>query len=56
MKQPEGYVVKGKEQFFCKLKKSLYGLKQSPRYWNEALDKHLENMGFEQANSDQCSL
>jgi len=54
MKQPEGYVVKGKEQFVCKLKKSLYGLKQSPRCWNEALDKHLKSMGFEQANSDPC--
>jgi hypothetical protein len=31
MKQPEGYVVKGKKELVCKLKKSLYGLKQSPR-------------------------
>jgi len=23
--------------------------------WNEALDKHLKNMGFEQANSDPCT-
>jgi hypothetical protein len=31
MKQPEGFVVKGKKELVCKLKKSLYGLKQSPR-------------------------
>ena len=31
MKQPEGYVVKGKEDLVCKLRKSVYGLKQSPR-------------------------
>ena len=31
MEQPEGFVVKGKEDFVCKLKKSLYGLKQAPR-------------------------
>ena len=31
MKQPEGYVVKGKEDLVCKLRKSIYGLKQSPR-------------------------
>ena len=31
MCQPDGYKVKGKENLFCKLKKSLYGLKQSPR-------------------------
>ncbi len=28
MKQPEGFVVKGKEDFVCRLKHSLYGLKQ----------------------------
>ena len=28
MKQLEGYVVKGKKELVCKLKKSLYGLKK----------------------------
>ena len=54
MKQLEGYATKGKEKLACKLKKRLYGLKQPPRCWNEALDKHLKKMGFEQANSDTC--
>ena len=31
MKQPEGYIQKDKEKKVCLLKKSLYGLKQSPR-------------------------
>nr|GEY95986.1 hypothetical protein [Tanacetum cinerariifolium] len=31
MRQPEGFVVQGKEDYVCKLQKSLYGLKQSPR-------------------------
>ena len=31
MEQPEGFLVKGKEDYVCRLKKSLYGLKQAPR-------------------------
>ena len=27
MKQPEGFVVKGKKELVCKLKKPIYGLK-----------------------------
>ena len=33
MKQPEGFIVKGKKELVYKLKKSLYSLKQSPRIW-----------------------
>ena len=31
IEQPEGYVMRGQESKVCKLKRSLYGLKQSPR-------------------------
>ena len=34
MKQPEGFVADGQEHLVCKLRKSIYGLKQSPRCWN----------------------
>ena len=46
MKQPTGYERKGEEHLVCRLKKSIYGLKQSPRCWNTALDAHLKRMGF----------
>ena len=54
MKQPEGFIVKGKEHLVCKLKRSIYGLKQSPRCWNHALDAELKNMGFVQSSGDPC--
>ena len=44
MDQPEGFVVQGKEGLMCKLKHSLYGLKQVPRCWNFILDERLKEI------------
>ena len=33
VKWPEGFIIKGKEELVCRLKKYLYGLKQPPRMW-----------------------
>jgi hypothetical protein len=46
MKQPEGYVVKGKKELICKMKKSLYGLKQPPRMWYQKFDTYMLGLGF----------
>ena len=54
MAQPERFVEKGKENFVCKLIKSIYGLKQAPRCWNVALDSYLKEIGFKQSESDPC--
>ena len=54
MRQPEGYVVPGKEHMVCKLRKSLYGLKQASRCWNKALHDHMKQIGFERSPSDPC--
>ena len=53
MQQPEGY-QKGK-QIVCKLKRSLYGLKQSGRIWFEYLSSHLFELNFFFADSDEES-
>jgi hypothetical protein len=41
MDQPEGFVVQGQEGMVCKLVKSLYGLKQSPKQWHDKFDRTL---------------
>jgi hypothetical protein len=46
MNQPEGFVVKGKTELVCKLNKSLYGLKQSPRMWYQNFDTYILGSGF----------
>jgi hypothetical protein len=38
MEQPQGLVHRGDEHVMCKFHKSLYGLKQSLRAWNQKLD------------------
>jgi hypothetical protein len=43
---PAGYVLR--------LKKSLYGLKQSPRCFNVALDEYLRSEGFRPNQADPC--
>ena len=54
MDQPEGFIVPGKEDFVCKLKKSLYGLKQSPRQWYKRFDSFMISHGFERSKYDSC--
>ena len=56
IEQPPGYVNKdpSKKGYVCKLKKSIYGLKQAGREWNKELNRHLTEMGFTQLKSDAC--
>ena len=54
MEQPEGYVQQGSEHLVCKLKRSIYGLKQSPRCWNTTLTDFLESIHFNRNRADPC--
>ena len=49
--EPEGYHQGGKD-WVCKLKRGLYGLKQSGRLWYERLRATLESLGFNHLQSD----
>ena len=53
MHLPEGNRISGK---VCKLNKSIYGLKQSPRQWNERLTTFLLEYGFKPTAFDPCVL
>ncbi|WJZ97935.1 hypothetical protein VitviT2T_016503 [Vitis vinifera] len=53
MDLPPGCMVSEKQcQKVCKLKKSLYGLKQSPRAWFGRFTKSMRAFGYRQSNSD----
>ena len=54
MRQPDGYVNEEYPDYVCKLKKSIYGLKQSARCWKTAIGTFLKSSGYKQMKSDSC--
>jgi hypothetical protein len=52
MRLPDGYDEN--ERKIVKLIKSIYGLKQSPRCWNERFVKELLDMNYIQSSADPC--
>ena len=51
MEIPPGFSNEYEGNKVYKLKKSLYGLKQSPRAWFDRLTKVLKNQGYQQGQS-----
>ena len=54
MIQPKGFEMKGHEDKVYKLKRSLYGLKQSSRQWYLKFHQAILEIGFETSPLDHC--
>jgi hypothetical protein len=52
IEQPQGFEVHGRESHVCRLKKSFYELKQTPRAWYSRIDGYLQSMGFTKSEVD----
>ena len=54
MKQPEGFITNGNDRIVCKLKKSIYGLKQASHQWYLKFHDVISSFGFIENVMDQC--
>ena len=54
MMQPEGFVANDSGKLVCRLKKSIYGLKQASRQWYLKFHSVVASYGFVENKVDQC--
>ncbi|KAG3058279.1 hypothetical protein PI125_g25257 [Phytophthora idaei] len=55
MAQPDGYTDEEHPDYVCQLKRSLYGLKQSPRMWNQIIGNFMLELGFKSVKPTTAS-
>jgi hypothetical protein len=54
MAQPAGLEVQGHERKVCRLKRSIYGLKQSSKQWYLRFHDSITSFGFKMIEEDHC--
>src|SRR6266498_1365580 len=54
MIQPEGFVDPKDANKVCKLRKSIYGLKQTSQSWNLRFDEDVKEFGFHKNEEEPC--
>ena len=54
MKQPEGYINPMRPDYVCRLHKSLFGLKQSVKCWNNVIDQYFKDKRYVQNQANWC--
>lgn len=54
IQQPDGFLTSDNEHLVCKLRKSIYRLKQTSRQWYLKFDEAVTSSDFEENKIDQC--
>ena len=54
LEQPEGFEEPGKKDWVMQLRKSIYGMKQAGRIWNQTFHETVTAWGFQQSQKDPC--
>ena len=54
MEQPKGFFSLEQGNKVCNLVKSLYGLKETPKQWQEKFDNIMMSLGFKINECDKC--
>jgi hypothetical protein len=55
IEQPKGFEVQGRDSHVCRLKRTLYRLKQAPRVWNSRIGSYLQWMAFTESEVESTS-
>jgi hypothetical protein len=53
VEQPDCFVLHNKGTHVSKIRKALYGIKQSPKVWYDRIDGFLKSPGFQKSDADE---